>query len=63
MIYEAPAGAFVRQEIHVKDAPATAWADHRGVFLEPIFLHNIECASPEPVRERFLNNNGPVWRN
>lgn len=63
MLRQQPAGLFIREEIHVKNSPAAARADHRGLFREPVFLHNIERAPPEPVREQFFNNNGSVRRN
>ncbi len=51
MLRQRPAGALVRKKIHVKNTLATTWAQHRDLFLEPIFLHNIERAPPEGVRE------------
>lgn len=63
MLRQPPAGAVVREEVHVKNTLATAGTDHRGLFLESIFLHNIERASPEPVREGFLNNHGLIRGN
>lgn len=46
----------------MEHAPATAWAQHRGLFDEAVFLDDIEATRPKPQRER-LYDHGPVgWK-
>ena len=53
MTGDVPTRPFVRQQVHVQNAPASTGTEHGRLLFEPILLHYIESALVELGRQVF----------
>ena len=63
MLRQLPARTVIGKEVHVKNTPATAGTDHRGLFFKPIFMHYVKRAAPKRVWKKLFDKNGFIWGN
>jgi hypothetical protein len=59
---QAPAGALIRQQVHMKNRATAAGADHRGLFFEAILLHDIQLSTIQFCRKFLINNDRGIRR-
>jgi hypothetical protein len=53
---EVPVGALVAQQVHLQHPPAPAGTQHRGLFFNAIFVHNVKHAALQFFWQRFLDH-------
>ena len=52
---QVPAGAFIGQKVHVQDTAAAAWAEHRCLLKESVFLHDVKRSALKPLRQKIFD--------
>lgn len=62
MSCDAPEWALVGEEVHMEDMAAAAGAEHGGLFLEAVFLNDVETALPQLHRQIAGDDNSSVRR-
>jgi hypothetical protein len=59
---EAPAGTLIGQKIHMEDTATATGAEHGCLLKESVFLHNVQRAATNPLRQRIFDEVRAVAR-
>jgi hypothetical protein len=62
MARDTPTWPLIGKKIHMQNRFASAGTNHRGLFLEAVFLDYVKLSSLQPLWQRFVDNNRRIRR-